>query len=346
MADNKYKVEEDHIRHVMLFQYNCGHNARTSTANINEIYPDSLDVRKCQRWFNNFRRGNFDLQNAPKSGRPVQFDEDELRAVVEEDPTQTIEEISQRTNTSWASVQRHLKSIGKFQHSGKWVPYNLSDSNKSLRSSICRMHLNRHEKEPFFDCFITADEKWIMHDNTVMRKQWLSTGEPPRKICKPNIHGSKNLLCVWWNIHGVVHFEILKAGETITAQYYCDQLDRLKAAIAEKHPALLNRKNVILHHDNARPHVARMTRSKLKELGWETFTHPAYSPDLAPSDFHLFRSLQQFLNGKILKSYDDVKNTLFEYFNSKNPIFFKTGIENLISRWRKVIELDGDYFVD
>ena len=97
------------------------------------------------------------------------------------------------------------------------------------------------------------------------------------------------MLSIWWNVKGVVHYELLEPGKTITADMYCQQLDRLKQALKQKHPALVNRKGVILHHDNARPHTARLTQNKLHSLGWEVLPHPPYSPDLAPSDFHLLR---------------------------------------------------------
>ncbi|KAG5344031.1 SETMR methyltransferase, partial [Acromyrmex charruanus] len=51
-------------------------------------------------------------------------------------------------------------------------------------------------------------------------------------------------------------------------------------------------------HDNTRPHTSLITRQKLRKLGWEVLMHPPYSPDIAPSDYHLFRSLQTSLNGK------------------------------------------------
>ncbi|EFN78228.1 Histone-lysine N-methyltransferase SETMAR, partial [Harpegnathos saltator] len=50
------------------------------------------------------------------------------------------------------------------------------------------------------------------------------------------------------------------------------------------------------HQDNARPHTSIVTRQKFRELGWEVLMHPPYSPDLAPSDYHLFLSLQNFLS--------------------------------------------------
>jgi hypothetical protein len=49
-------------------------------------------------------------------------------------------------------------------------------------------------------------------------------------------------------------------------------------------------------HDNACPHTARKTLQKIEEVeGIELLPHPAFSPDLEPSDYYLFRSMAQFL---------------------------------------------------
>jgi transposase len=45
---------------------------------------------------------------------------------------------------------------------------------------------------------------------------------------------------------------------------------------------------VVLLNDNARPHTATRTRALLENFNWGLFDHPPYSPDLAPSDYHLF----------------------------------------------------------
>ncbi|GFS96373.1 histone-lysine N-methyltransferase SETMAR [Trichonephila clavipes] len=68
-------------------------------------------------------------------------------------------------------------------------------------------------------------------------------------------------------------------------------------AIQHKHPSLANRKDVILHHDNARLEVIRNTAYEIEDLVWETLPEPAYTPDIAPSDYQLFRFLQNFLDG-------------------------------------------------
>jgi len=83
----------------------------------------------------------------------------------------------------------------------------------------------------------------------------------------------------------------LKPGNKINAELYCQQIKRLNEKLKTKRPSLVNRKGVILLHDNARPHSAKMTREKITDLNYEVLKHPLYSPDLAPSDYYLFKSM-------------------------------------------------------
>ena len=95
-------------------------------------------------------------------------------------------------------------------------------------------------------------------------------------------------------------------------------------AIKEKRPELANRKGIVFHHDNARPHTSLQTRKKLAELGWDILLHPPYSPDIAPSDFYLFRCLQNSISGKKFTDKDACKNYLDEFFGSKSQAFYET----------------------
>ena len=89
-----------------------------------------------------------------------------------------------------------------------------------------------------------------------------------------------------------LYYELLNSGETINEERYRTQLIRLKRTIAEKRPEYATRHEAItFHHDNARPHVAIPVKNYLENSGWEVCTfwcYPPYSPDLAPSDYHLF----------------------------------------------------------
>jgi len=57
-----------------------------------------------------------------------------------------------------------------------------------------------------------------------------------------------------------------------------------------------------------------ITRQKLLQFGWDVLPHRPYLLDIAPSDFHLFKSLQNSLIGKNFTSLEDCKKHLEEFF--------------------------------
>lgn len=64
---------------------------------------------------------------------------------------------------------------------------------------------------------------------------------------------------------------------------------------------------MILLHDNTRPHVAKIVKETLTELEWEVLPNVAYSPDLVPSDYNLFRSMQHGLKDTRFRDYEEVR---------------------------------------
>jgi transposase len=80
----------------------------------------------------------------------------------------------------------------------------------------------------------------------------------------------------------------LEKGEAINAARYVLTLNKLRRALREKRP----KKTVILQHDNARPHTARLTLQTTEKNSWELLSHPPYSPYLAPSDCQLFGKIK------------------------------------------------------
>jgi histone-lysine N-methyltransferase SETMAR len=116
----------------------------------------------------------------------------------------------------------------------------------------------------------------------------------------------KVMLTVFWDYQGVLLGQFQKPGENTNSGLYSEVSLKLRDEINRKHPDQLT-KNVLLHHDNGRPHTARATQERIQELQLEHLEHPPYSPDLAPSDLHPFGLLKDHLGGKCFADDEEVE---------------------------------------
>ncbi|GFT58728.1 mariner Mos1 transposase [Trichonephila clavipes] len=99
--------------------------------------------------------------------------------------------------------------------------------------------------------------------------------------------------CVW-DRQGVLLIDFLECVVTINSERYGQTLRNLRRAVQNKRRRQLTSK-ILLLHDNVRPHTANCTQELLNLFKWEVFPHPPYSPYLAPSDFHLFLRMKNWL---------------------------------------------------
>jgi histone-lysine N-methyltransferase SETMAR len=82
--------------------------------------------------------------------------------------------------------------------------------------------------------------------------------------------------------------EFMQQRIEVTSEINCETIKKkLRRAIENKRPGMLTY-GVVLPHDNAHPHKAVRSRELVGHFNWELSDHPPYSPDLAPSDYHLF----------------------------------------------------------
>jgi histone-lysine N-methyltransferase SETMAR len=101
-------------------------------------------------------------------------------------------------------------------------------------------------------------------------------------------------------------------------------------------------RGVLLHHDNARPHTAPATQDRIQELQWELLEHLPYSPDLAPSDFHLLGPLRNHLGGK---SFVDNEKVEFvrKWLRQPSKDCYPVSFNSLAKRWDKCISVGEGY---
>ena len=121
--------------------------------------------------------------------------------------------------------------------------------------------------------------------------------------------------------------------------YYANLLGQLRTAIRGKLS-----KGVLLQQDNARIYTCKVAMYAVERNGDELIPHPAYSLDLAPSDFFLFRNLKKDIRGCYFRSYEEeVVTAVEEWVNGKDPDCFSSGLMALEHRRSKCIILEGYY---
>ena len=177
---------------------------------------------------------------------------------------------------------------------------------------------------------VTGDETWLHHWDPETKKesmQWKHPGSPP----------PKNFRTQPRNGHGVLGLQrdyidrLQPAGTSIT-EYYANVIKHLRVAIKEKRRGKLAA-GVLLLHDNAPVHKSRVAQAAIRECKFEQLNHPPYSPDLALSDYYLFRNLKSHL----------LKAATEAWFEDQIDDFYFNGIDCLKEKWAKCIEVKGDY---
>lgn len=325
---------------------------RATMRYLNDLYGEgSFKHKYIQDWFAKFAKDDFSLKRKPGSGKKQKVKSVDFENYLKLHPEAFSYEIAAEFQVHPSTVARALKRLGYSLKLDQWVPYNINDSQKQKRVNMSRQLLQLYHDDPsILDRIITCDEKWIFHENTRQDRHWRLKGklEGKRlKKAKRSIHCAKTMALVFWDARGVVYHEFLPKNQTINAQYYCNVLAKLNEAIQKDRPEYKNG-GFVLQQDNARPHTAIKTKNFLKDLGWTVLVHPPYSPDLAPSDYYLFRCMANQLNKekKRFANRQEAEQWVTDFLDQKNADFYKKGIYKLPERWEKCIDEDGAYFDD
>jgi histone-lysine N-methyltransferase SETMAR len=103
------------------------------------------------------------------------------------------------------------------------------------------------------------------------------------------------MLTIFWSPLGFFLVEILPKGIYFDSQYFCPNV---LFAIVQNRPSEIpgdRRRRMVVHFDNATSHSAKCTIDYLMANRLTRAPYPAFSPDLAPSDFSVFGKLKMTL---------------------------------------------------
>lgn len=344
------KLEQRSVIRFLMQQGQSCSNIHTSM--VDTCGTDAPSLSTVKKWVWEFKHGKTSLEDDPRSGRPTSAVDDAhvnaVQSLVKENRSISTRSIALELDISATSVRRILHEELKMSKVAKvWVPHFLTTENMENRVSISTQLLARYNRAPlkFKNNLVTEDETMLtLYDPETASesKVWKFPGENPPISVRKMKSCYKVMLIIFWDQDGILLKHFVPSGETVNAIYYANLLEKLRQKIKDKRRGMLGR-GVMLLQDNARPHTAATATATASKCGYEILPHPAYSPDLAPSDYYLFSNLKKDKRGIKFGDLDAVRNWTKNWLKNKDKTFFSRGIEMLPQRWERCIELKGRY---
>ncbi len=352
------------VRSVIKFLNAKGETPPAIHRELIAVYgPNVMSIEMVRRWVRHFKEGRTEVHDLDRGGRPSDATSENsitaVRAIVEADRRVTFPGILRELReTHFIEISQgtlhHIlhDELGLSKLSARWVPKELTDEHRTNRMGAALHFLSLFNEfgPSLFERIVTGDECWVHFYTPETKNQsmeWLPKGSKPPKKFKSVPTVGKVFVTVFWDTEGVLLVEFLpkstrKEKIRVNKERYVDTLMKLHRAIQDKRRGKLSKK-ILFIHDNARPHTAEMTQAMLETLKWEVFPHPPHSPDLAPSDFHLFPAMHVAFGGKRFNSDEEVQQAVLSYLRKLAAEFYFAGIEKLVYRYNKCLDLAGDY---
>ena len=211
--------------------------------------------------------------------------------------------------------------------SARWVPCQLTARLKERHADAWQEIFKRFEAEhdSFQGRTVMEDETWVHYhqlETKKARKEWRHTSSPKPKKFRTRSSAGKVMLTLFLDEQGIILEHCMPRGSIVTSATYADLLkNHLHPANKSKRHGRLGT-GVLLQHDYARPHTAHSTFATIQDLSFKCPPHSLYSPDLGPSDFHIFGPLEETMGGKSFRSDEEVQQAVHEWLYSKPKEFF------------------------
>ena len=143
---------------------------------------------------------------------------------------------------------------------------------------------------------------------------------------------------------GIVHKEFVPPCQTVSGNFYCEVLRRLRENVRQKQPEMWKNRDCLLHHDTAPAHTSIIVREFLTKNNMTTVPLPAYSPDLASRDFYVFLKMKLQLKGRSFVSIEETQAESQQALNMLTSADFSECFQKWQDCWNRFKQALGDYF--
>lgn len=343
-------------REVIFHLTTQGKSAKQIHQELIETYgQDAPHYSTVTRWVNEHRRGRRDVTNRPSTGRPPEAilpsKIDAARRIVASDPKISCYALAPMLILSRATTKIILEQhLGLKKLLARWVPHSLTQAQRDARREWGQYFLDNYAGQwtRFKNRYVTMDETWVFFGSPPTREscaEWRPAGSAAPEVPRLATDRRKLMAIVFWDSKGIVHLEWFKTSKHrpgVDKDYYESVIDRFFASAQKNRPQKVSQR-ILLHQDGAPCHWAPNVKRKMHQLRIEVMHHPPYSPDLAPSDYILFRDLKNFMKSAPTKSETEMQSKVASYFASKTQSYYERAIDKLREKAEAVIESNGCY---
>ena len=323
-------------------------NAKDIFAEMKSAYKGNTPGESTiYKWLKRFKEGRETLDDDPRSGRPINNDENEaILRILEEQPFASSRYISGMLSIPKSTVCHKLVwQLNYRKLNFRWIPHELKQENKNKRVEMSKDILNILEGHESNWCNITTgDECWIYWDNDP-DSQWLPAGQKRPLRTRKTIASKKTMFSIFFSLRGFLVVKTLPPGKKFNSQFMQDIVIPELCSNMKKFRVKNGAKGTFLHMDNATCHKSKSTQNKIALSGIKTIPHPPYSPDLSPCDFWLFGRLKEFLKGNRFQTEKELFDKVQDFLNLIKKDEISKVYEEWIERLHKVIELQGEYIL-
>lgn len=334
------------LRSIVLYLHKKKMSAYDITRDINETFEQNIIAYSTVT--NYIRQQHFSsgekVTEKKEKKWPRNYYTDRILKRLKDFPFSSIRQIAEDCDISSSTVYRVLTIDLQYQVKHlKWIPHILNPSQKVSRVELSKslQKTLKNAKRTNYQFFYTGDESWF-YLSTDHVFQWLPPEETPAFRERKTIQSKKYMLTVFWNPNGFALIKVLPDDMPFNAEYF---INEILQELYEKTSTIPNKgdRKVTLHFDNARPHTARKVTQFMEEHHMKKAPQPAYSPDIAPSDFFLFGYLKNMLQGTHFDSVDSLYESVIEILNGISNETLNATFQEWERRLDEIIHNNGEY---
>jgi histone-lysine N-methyltransferase SETMAR len=312
-----------------------------------QFRDEAYSLRSVQRWCQYVRQGRELMDDEPRAGRPpIDFLDIQILSNLEKYPFHSAYSLAEILKVSHATILKHLHdALGMKHFHLRWIPHQLTEQLRAERVKKCRdllPLLERMEASNFHN-IVTGDESWFNLELQQSAKWSTSREDVPQRV-RQHIGTKKFMLTVIWGVDGFHVVDLMTSQRSFDSQYF---VDNIMVPLVEKvYPEGWNphAPRLHLHLDNCRVHFSKVTEQFVSQNHISRVAQPAYSPDLAPSDFWLFGHLKTSLAGRMFDEPGELLDGIRSFLEEVRPSELQIVFSHWVERVRWVLGNNGDYY--